>query len=611
MSTTRKSIYKGDSLNLTMPDYDKPSGQAVPYGTDVKNVYFDGYPQIEKEKMSQPIYDVKIEKNVKVPMRDGQEIVVDIYRPDIEEDKEFPVLLSWGLWGKDAQQAVAWNADKLQSYYNSPFWDGVMEAGHSEYLVARGYIHVIADPKGIGNSDGTMPDFESVHNPDDIHDTIEWIADQSWSNGKVGMLGPSSYSVSQASIAENDPPESLIAIHPDEQIYFNGPHFHGMFDTLPYHIESGRHGNDSTFPRPNRPYEVKSPKMFDLPKEELNQRLQEALDHPDIKYNSKWYSFLKYPYKDPSTFDRLLNSFHPESVESKAHRINIPIYLGTSWGNRLYIWGAFHVLDKASTPQEQKKMIMYPPGFPPRPNVLYHDEIVRWYDYWLKGIDNGIMDEPPIKMFVMGINKWRFENEWPLRRTEYTKFYLHPEGKLSTEEVEGSPEPDTLTQPAPYEDPTVYCLRYLTPPMEQDSEVTGPVAIHFEASIDTDDTNWMIDLVDVDPDGNRQLLSQGYLKAQFRALDEENSKPWQPIHPRQEPEPVTPGEVTEYSIEMMPTANVFKKGHSIEVIIRNQDDVLSRLGTWGYYMLPFMKTVTHKIHFGNSHILLPIIPKEK
>jgi predicted acyl esterase len=231
---------------------------------------------------------------------------------------------------------------------------------------------------------------------------------------------------------------------------------------------------------------------------------------------------------------------------------------------------------------------------------------VRWYDYWLKDIDTGILDEPPIKMFVMGINKWRFENEWPLARTEWTKFYLQPNGGLSkTVPVPG--EPESFTQPAPYLDATVYCLRYSTGALEEDLEVTGPLALYIHASIDIDDTNWMADLVDVDPEGNRQLVSAGYLKAAHRAVDETKSKPFQPIHPRQDPVPVAPGEIVEYAIAMMPTSNVFLRGHSIELIIRNQDDLLSRLGTWGVYHLPFMRTVTHTLHFGESHLLLPVI----
>ncbi|MBU05681.1 MAG: hypothetical protein CL877_06990 [Dehalococcoidales bacterium] len=413
------------------------------------------------------------------------------------------------------------------------------------------------------------------------------------------------------SIAPNPPPH-LVAIRPDECVDLMGPgigdSFHGIWDTLIYHIWFGRHGNDSTPPPSNSPETILAPKMLSLPKEELERRLEEALNHPDIKYNTKWYSNLKYPMKHPIFFDQLLDSFHPSPIECDYSDIKIPFYAGTPWVNRLYIWGTFALYEQSSTPDPNRKVIVYPPGFPPRPYASYHDEALRWYDHWLKGIDTGIMDEPPIKLFVMGVNKWRFENEWPLARTEWTKFYLHPEGGLSAEPVEGTPEPESFTQPAPYLDPKIYCLRYSTGPLDRDTEITGPIALYLEASIDINDTNWMVDLVDVDPEGNRQWLSVGYLKAGFRALDEAKSKPYQPIHPRQDPVPVPPGQKIEYAIAMMPTSNLFLKGHSMELIIRNQDDVLSRLGTWGVYMLPFMQTVTHHVHFGRSHLLLPVIP---
>ena len=315
--------------------------------------------------------------------------------------------------------------------------------------------------------------------------------------------------------------------------------------------------------------------------------------------------------KAPMAFDQILESFHPKPIPETAHKITLPMYLGTPLVNKMYMWAAFDAWGDISTPPQNKKMIVYPPGFPSRPYVSYHDETVRWYDYWLKGIDTGIMDEPPIKMFVLGINKWKFENEWPLARTKWTNYYLQPGGGLSTKPVKGVHEPDTFTQPAPYLDPTVYCLRYSTKPFKTDTEIIGPIALYLEASIDIDDTNWMADLVDIDPEGNRQWLSVGYLKAKFRALDKNKSKPYLPVHPRQDPVPVPPGEKIEYAISMTPTSVVFQKGHSMELVIRNQDDILSRLGAWGTYMLPFMQTVKHTIHFGNSYLLLPVIPIEK
>ena len=248
--------------------------------------------------------------------------------------------------------------------------------------------------------------------------------------------------------------------------------------------------------------------------------------------------------------------------------------------------------------------------FPARPYAWYHDEGVRWFDYWVKGEDNGIMDEPQVKIFVMGVNKWKFENEWPLARTQYTKFYLQPQGGLSTEPAAAGSEPESFTQPAPYLDPTVYCLRYATQPFSKDTEVTGELALHLEAAIDIDDTNWMVDVVDVDPQGGRFVISSGQLKAKFRALDEEKSLPYRPVHLRQEPVPVTPGEVNCYDIALTPTANVFLKGHRMEVILRNQDDMMGPLAKNGVYLLPFMRTVTHTIYFGQSHLLVPVIPSE-
>lgn len=188
---TPTTIYKGDSLRLTIPEHNYPKGEPVPYGTDVNGMYFDGYPQLIKQDLPDANYEIKIEKDVFVTMRDGVRILVDIYRPDTVGEK-FPAILSWGLWGKDAQEAVAWNKDKPQPYHSSPFWDGTMEAGDFTYLVPRGYVHIIADPRGIGHSEGAHGSFFSVHQPEDIHDTIEWIAKQPWSNGKVGMIGPSS-----------------------------------------------------------------------------------------------------------------------------------------------------------------------------------------------------------------------------------------------------------------------------------------------------------------------------------------------------------------------------------------------------------------------------------
>ncbi|WP_258360374.1 CocE/NonD family hydrolase [Moorella sulfitireducens] len=605
---SRVSIYSADSMSVVVSGY-IPSPQPVPYGTNVKGVYFDGYPQIVKAEASAPKYKVKVKKNVMVPMRDGVRVAIDIYYPDAEGEK-FPAILCWGEWGKDCQDIVEWMDDKPQLYLDSPFWDGSMEGCNYKYTVPRGYVHIIAEPRGIGNSEGVNLGDATLHDRKDIYDTVDWIAKQPWCDGNVVMMGPSSYSRAQLQAAQ-EPHPHLVAIRPDEAPEpFAGEDFHGIWDPLLYNIHIGKHAYDHLPPTSYKPQSLAQPNAFSMfSKEELERRLQELLDDPDIKYNMKFYAEVKYPASAPMVVDQLLYLKHPVPLDAGLQNIKVPMYIGAAWNNRLYEWGTFEAYMKASLPNNKKKLILYPPMFPARPYTWYHDEAIRWFDYWVKGIDNGIMDEPPIKLFVMGINKWKFESEWPIARTKWTKFYLHPQGGLSTKPVEGNCEPESFTQPAPYLDPKVYCLRYITEPFSEDTEVTGNLALHLDAAIDIDDTNWMVDVIDVDPQGKRRLISSGYLKAKFRALDEKKSTPYRPVHLRQEPVPVVPGEKTRYDIALLPTSNVFLKGHSMELVIRNQDDMLSTMARNGVYMLPFMRTVTHTIYFGESHLLVPIIPK--
>lgn len=281
------------------------------------------------------------------------------------------------------------------------------------------------------------------------------------------------------------------------------------------------------------------------------------------------------------------------------------MYIGTCWNNRLYEWGTFEAFTSCNLPDDKKKLIVYPPMFPARPYAWYHDEAIRWFDYMVQGKDNGLAEEPQVKLFVMGVNKWRFAKSWPLPETDYQNYYLQPGGGLSKQAC-SEDATESFTQPAPYIDPKVYCLRYTTAPFEKDTEVIGNIGLHIDAALDIDDTNWMADIVDIAPDGTSMLLSSGALKAKFRALNEERSTEQHPVHLRQEPVPVVPGEVNRYDIALTPTANVFQKGHKLELVIRNQDDMLGKASRSGIYLLPFMQTVTHTLHLKNSYLTIPV-----
>lgn len=610
---TRQTIYYADDLILQLKGQ-RPKAVKIAIGTDVEGVSFNGYPEIVKGEETQPTYSVKLEKDVKVPMRDGVHLYTDIYRPNVEGET-FPALLAYAYWSKNTNEVIAWMADHPQEYLETPFWDGSLEACNFNYTVPRGFAHVIPDPRGVGDSEGygTKPWF----NKEDVYDMIEWIAAQPWCNGKVGMIGPSAFSIMQIHAGAARPPH-LVALRCDECGCGTWDYFSGTADIMaPYMIETGGHGNDSPPATPNYEYTPVAPVMFGNPN--LDKLLDEAKEFPDYKYNTKWYSFLRYPRKNPLMFDFLLQSLHPSKGvsthsfvnEAEADNINIPIYLGTPWNQRLYEFGTFDVWNTVSTPDNQKKLILYPPINTLRPYIEYHDEMVRWHEYWLKGKDNGIMDEPPVKLYIMGVNKWRFENEWPLRRTQYTPFYLLPGGGLSFLKPDSDSEPDLLDQPAPYLDPNVYCLAYRSGVLDHDVEVIGEVSLNIFATIDSDDTTWYADLVDVNENGERFVVSSGALRAKFRQLDKDKSTPSHPIHPWAEPVPIEPGREYEYNIHMLPTACVFQKGHQIELIIRNQDDLKSRMGMNGVYRMPFMQSVQHRISFGMSHLLLPLIPAKE
>ena len=235
----------------------------------------------------------------------------------------------------------------------------------------------------------------------------------------------------------------------------------------------------------------------------------------------------------------------------------------------------------------------------------YNAEVLRWYDHWLKGIDTGIMDEPPIRFWVNGRAEWRTEREWPLARTRWTKLYLHRWQGLSFEPEETPGKPDAFVQQPPDETDELESVMYVSERLEHDTEVTGPVACVLYAAIDQDDTNWFVSIRDVAPGGKEVELTKGFITASHRALDETRSTPYEPYHPHTEARPVAAGEVTEYAIALAPMSNVFKAGHRIKLVISSMDHARARnyelapesLGrTHAPWHLCSSMTTLHKIH---------------
>lgn len=565
---------------------------------------------------SKPVFQIKMEKDVYIPLRDGVRVAADIYRPDAKG--KFPALLGAGPYGKELE-SLAMSFPPQQR--PSPLWDGCIEAGDINYIVPRGYAHVIVDMRGTGASEGEFSGFMGVGadwEGKDCYDIIEWIAKQPWCDGNVGMVGVSYFASVQVLAAAEQPPHL-------KAIFANGGHYDGyefgyhggIMWLMPRAAYEGRAGDSGVAVK-----NVKSVMMKKLSRQEFKRRVQERLNDPDIRNYPNLYHMLHYPDSHPLFIDLVLNPhdgpFYQEGKGLlKGDKVKVPSYLGIKWGRG---WTVDGTIDTYLGIEGPKKLELQP--FPPlqdRPFHEFHDRMLQWYDHWLKGIDTGIMDEPPIKLFVEGIKQWRYENEWPLARTKWTEFYLRPRAQLlrDPEPLDAaSVPPDGFYQPPPSVTDVVHRLKWTTPAMLEDMEVTGPAALYLHASIDTDDTNFIVRLFDVDPHGNKIQLTTGWLKASHRELDESKSKPWCPHHPHTRSVPVVPGEIVQYAIRVHSMSNVFRAGHRIELEISSLESLAEAAMSAGppeNFHLPSGRATTHKIYRDRtypSHLLLPIIPRE-
>jgi predicted acyl esterase len=559
------------------------------------------------ENGSQPVHKIKVEKDIYVPMRDGVRLATDVYRPDT--DGKFPALLAMSVYGKELQ---ALRMPVQSKSRGSLLWDGAIEAGDTAYIVPRGYVHVIADVRGTGDSEGEHVGVFDKNEQQDGYDMVEWIAQQPWCDGNVGMIGISYFALTQLFTAIQQPPH-LKAIFPFEvhtDTYRGLATDGGVIFPMLYRLYPGRPMdagpvNGSGYASTN----VVSATMKNLPEEKFKKLQQERLNDPDLRIYSIYWHVARYPTKNPIFADVLFNPedgpfWQERTPYNDFDRINIPLFTGGPWTG-LWAEGAFDLYSKVNVP---KKVLMVPPGTVDRPWYTQHEELIRWMDHWLKGIDTGMMNEPPIKIFVMGANQWRYEQEWPLTRTKWTKLYLRSWERMLKEPVSHVEDPDGFVQEPLTQTSEVRSAKYATLPLSEDTEVTGPMALTLYASIDTEDTSWYIRLFEVDEYGKRHELSSSWLKASHRAVDESKSEPWNPWHPHTSREKLTPGKVYEYRIGIPPISNMIKAGHRIELEIAGMDNVPGGLHICN------SRTTVYKIYHDTahmSHLLLPIIPSNK
>ncbi|MFA7671198.1 MAG: CocE/NonD family hydrolase [Sphaerochaetaceae bacterium] len=570
--------------------------------------YWDARYTKNLEKLSKPIYTVEVEYDVPIKMRDGVTIYTDIYRPK-ELDKA-PALVAWSAYGKTMQ---AMKRGSLPG--SSGYFDHSLEAGDIDFFVERGYAFVIPDPRGIGISEGT---FYGIYNPqeqEDVYDTIEWLGTKyPHCNSKVALIGYSYFGIIQILVAALQPPH-LCCIMPLSYTddYYQHGHYGGVANTYMTMYWELCPAND-TLPWSLRKYGEKW----------LKERMKEVQKDPDIaiisyfnkifntwppRYHTFYLDYLLHPDEDDFWLER--------SAKEIYDKVKVPVYLKCGWapGGR---WSApvFNAMNSPKLNTYKRCGVMEAYGGMELPYRFMNEECLRWYDHWMKGIDTGILEEPPMKLNIIG-RGYRYETEWPLARTEWKKLYLRTfNGLRWDKDPEGNLPPDSFTHRPPNITTEVENLTYRTARFDQPTEFTGPIELHLFASIDATDANFIVKLWQITAGGSRMPLCRtGSLKASYR-LDEKRSLIGRPAHDFSKRVPVTPGEIREYVIEINPIGMVFGPGTALELEIKASDPFEHQDKAWegkvahmGF--IPSSTTINYKIYRDKdypSYLLLPSIP---
>ena len=532
---------------------------------------------VDPASVSQARYGLIVEKDVEIPMRDGLSLKCDVFRPD--DSGRFPVIMTLGPYPKDIHEDYGNKAEEHGPYMH---W----ETANPEWWVPRGYVEIRVDSRGTGASPG-FSDILSRQESEDYYDAIEWAASQPWSNGNVGLMGISYFAVNQWNVAGLDPPhlKAMIAWEGWGDLYRDSTHNGGIL-------------HDGFFDFWYRTRVVERTLGVNPPN--WRQQFSPFFDHlQDHDLDGPFYR------------------------ERSAHweRVKVPFLSVGNWGNReIHLRGNTEGFTRAAS-KDKRLRIHTGTHLGPFYRLEGRLDQIRYFDYWLKGIDNGLPNDPPVKLAIRTgphEEEWRFENEWPLARTVWTKFHL--------DAIDGSlgPKPPaakgkiTYSAAGPRTD-AFRGARFLSGPFVEDTEITGPVALVLWVSSTVDDMDIFAALHVIDPDGNEVLFpngqnepsaaSKGWLRVSHRKLDPALSKPWRPYHSHDEIQRLTPGEPVEAQVEIIPTSNVVRRGYRLRVDILPWDDNPKTRYSHDNRVNWRGDNTIHSGGERESYLLVPVVPR--
>ncbi|MFH1719897.1 MAG: CocE/NonD family hydrolase [Planctomycetota bacterium] len=559
---------------------------------------------------AQDTFDVEVRTDVRVPMRDGVELSANIFLPKAEG--KFPAIL-----------------------VRSPYGKGDEKYGDGLFYAARGYVFVSQDCRGKGASQGQWEPFANENN--DGRDTQQWLLKQPWCNGSIGTSGGSYVGFTQWVSAPNagEHLKAMFPVVPLVDAYGDAVYTDG---TLNLSLMMGwgslvalRPGEQSAMFgwRPEdwiKAYRTLPLGQWDNAIGREVQYLRDWVAHPN--FDDYWSA---------------------RGTRDQWQDITVPICAVGGWYD-IFARSVFeHInavrrLSRSQYAREHQHLIMGPWGhgisqdgkvgdlnFGKESLVNLREMQTKWFDYLLKGEQTGAEKWPAFRIFVMGRNQWRDEQDWPLERTEYTPWYFHSGGSANTLEGDGKltatepldePRDEFVYDPndpsptaggcnlvgcpaGPYDQREVEkrndVLVFTSDELKSELEVTGPVKVILYASTTAKDTDWTAKLVDVHPDGRAFNLCDGIIRARYRESKET-------------PVLILPGEIYRYEIDLWVTSNAFLPGHRIRVEISSSNfprfdrnlNTGEPLDT-GTSFIKATQTIYHdKEH--PSHIILPVIP---
>jgi putative CocE/NonD family hydrolase len=542
---------------------------------------------------------------------DGTKIAVDVHMPTGGPDQALPAVLI------------------MTPYHRADIVDGEVQdimtdpESPARIISSYGYVIVVADCRGTGASYGSR---YAVFDPPEVQDgdsLVDFIVEQDWCDGNVGMMGQSYLATIQFLNAANLNPalKCIIPRYSYIDLYdfaYSGGIVNFNFveayqvamENLNANVEKPALGF-----YPSKPVDSDTDGSMlaeATQQHEANGNLVELADlmpFRDSTYEYPWGEMGGYPTVSPSG--------HLDDIEGSG----VAVYNMGGW---MDCYSAATVSFQDTLSNESKCLV----GDYDHTQHFENDgiEAVRFFDRYLKGVENGIMDEAPFYIYTSGKDEWRFEDQWPLADQVETDYYLQSDGELTTTmpAAEGTNEyvVDYTTgsginsrwlamtgNPSEYPDRAEEdekLLTYTTPPLEEDTEITGHPTLHLFTSVNSTDGDFFVYIEDVDENGYVQYESEGQLRASLRSLSERPWLPELPYHPSGEGDvqPLVPGEMTELVISLFPISHVFKQGHSIRVSIAGSDRHNFRTPKQD-------PPPTYTVYTGGenaSYMVLPVIP---